>query len=258
MSTQASRARRGSIGVWVILGGAGVLVLGFVLVLSTFMFGWVNGQEVSPDTFDRRSFFYCEIPLFKVQITPVRRVNTGKGFESYLAADTKLIPASTAATPRYDLVRMNNVKPESDKCDARILCFYFDSMNESGTSYWLEWTKQNPELAKVLWPIVAKAARQQLYIFVPDLIESARQATNAKQFQRDLELVLAKKYLEFAELQQQLDRHDDAVKLYTEAITHDPQSTSAFLGRAKSHEALGQGDSAAADLAEAVKLGKGR
>src|SRR5262245_38754951 len=109
MSTQGSggsrEGKRGSWGGWMVLTGVGCLVGGVVIPGPSLIFGTVSGEELSPDTFGRRTFAYCEIPLVRWQITPIRRASAGKGVEKFLAAK-KLIPDSTEETPRWDLVRM--------------------------------------------------------------------------------------------------------------------------------------------------------
>jgi hypothetical protein len=252
-STSRTSASSGNRGLWIVLGLVGLLVGTLVLLLCSFIFGTISGEEFSPDNFDRRTFSYIEIPLVHVQIWPVHRVSSTKSLESHLITN-KLIPASSAAKPRWDLVRMTHVAPGSDKCDARILCKYFDSQNDLNTSWWLAWTEKHADLAKVFWPAIAKVAQQQLYIFVPDMFELARQATDAHKFQSELNLLLAKKYREFAEMQQGLERHEDAIKLFDESLGYKAESAAAFRGRAKSYEALEESDKAAADRLAASKL----
>ncbi len=141
--------------------------------------------------------------------------------------------------------------------EARILCAYLDAGN-SNKQLWQEWSQQHPELAKVLWPLIAKLARQELYVFIPELLVAARGATDAKQFQQRLDSLLANRYLEFARTQQQLGQHAGAVELFTGAIAHSPQLADAFAGRASSLTSLGQKDRASSDLAQARKYGSRR
>ena len=252
-STSRTTASRGNRGLWIVLSLVGLLVGALVLLVCSFLFGTITGEEFSPDTFDRRVFSYIEIPLVHLQIWPVHRVSSTKSLESHLVSN-KLVPTTSPPKPRWDLVRMTNIEPGSDKCDARILCKYFDSQNDSSKSWWLDWTEKHPDLAKVLWPAVAKVAQQQLYIFVPDMFELARTATDAKQFQTELDLLLAKKYREFGEMQQGLERHEDAIKLFDESLGYKAQSAAALRGRAKSYEALEETDKAAVDRLAASKL----
>ena len=59
--------------------------------------------------------------------------------------------------------------------DAQILCRYLDVDGDGGIKLWLQWSQQHPAAARVLWPSVARVARQELYVFVPDLFALARQ-----------------------------------------------------------------------------------
>lgn len=255
MSTATTTRATGSgtRGLWIVLGLVALLVVFLVLLFCSLVFGTVWGEEFSPDTFDRRTFTYQEIPLIHVQIWPITRTNSASSLEQLLTKN-KLIPASTNATPRWDLVSMTHVKPGSEKCDARILCLYFGNEGLAPNTVWLDWTQSNAELAKVFWPVVAKVARQQLYIFVPDLFEAARQATDPKKFQAELDLLLARKYREFGELQQGLEHHEDALTLLNESLGYRAESAAALRARAKSYEALGETDKAAADRVAASKL----
>lgn len=252
-SRPKSSRKPASRGLWIVLSLVGGLVGFLVLILCTLQFGAISGEEFSPDTFDRRAFSYLEIPLIRIQITPVNRKSSTREVEQQLVKD-KLITASSSATPRWDLVRMSSVDPKSDKCDARILCMYFDSKDADGKASWLAWNEKHPELAKLLWPAVEEVARAQLYIFVPDLVACARSATDAKKFDSELKLVLARRYREFGEIQEELGRHDDALKLFEASLGHHSDSAATLRARAKSYEALGETDKAAKDRLAATKL----
>jgi tetratricopeptide (TPR) repeat protein len=227
-------------------------------------YGRVTGEEFSPDNFTRRQFVYWEVPLLGIQVWPIDRTDDTNDLERFLTAD-KLITEikTTDAQRRWDLVQVSHGGFDQSAVgfsegEARILCSYLDAQDENKKIIWLEWSKQHQELAKILWPMVAKLARQELYVFVPDLLLAARGASDALKLQEKLEGLLADKYLEMAQVQQQLGRHAPAVELFTEVIALAPERAAAFTGRANSLAVLGEKDRATADLAQAQKIGARR
>ena len=69
-STQSSAAR-GWVPIvgWTIVGLLGATLLVFVV---TVLFGAVHGVEFCPQTFERRSYSYYELPLVHIQMTGER------------------------------------------------------------------------------------------------------------------------------------------------------------------------------------------
>jgi hypothetical protein len=254
-------ARKPGRGQFAAIGGLSLLVALLVLAYITFYFGYIEGEEFSSDTFTRRRFYYYEIPLVGLQVTPINRSMTSNSLELHLGSKG-LVPALTSQqqSGRWDLVMATRgIIPESRQVigqgEARVLCECLDSQDSKKENIWLDWTIKNDELAKVVWPVVAKLARQELYIFVPELLLHARAATDPKALKAELDALLAEKYLAFAQVQQRLGSHEQAIELYTEVLNHSPTSAEALVGRAKSLTSLGKGDKASADLAQAQSLG---
>jgi hypothetical protein len=240
---------------WVVLllavtaGILGVTVVGFAWVA---MFGLVQGEEFSPHRFERRVFYYYQIPIIGVQILPIARETTTGDVEQLLVTN-KYVARGAVRDARWDLVRDSWHAPTSPDCDARILCAYFDAVGEQGLT-WKAWTEQHPAQAKLLWPAIAEVAREGLYVLVPELIESARSFDQPGSLQTALSEALLRGYRRHGEIQQQRGRHERAIALFSRALDHDPLDVATLRGRAKSLLALGRKDKAAADLAEAQKL----
>jgi tetratricopeptide (TPR) repeat protein len=237
-----------------------LFVLGIV-VYSVSFFGHVKGEEFSPATFTRREFSYYEIPLLGLQISPIHRRDLTNVLESHLTRD-KLVTAQavTESGKRWDLViARRGLEGARGRAlaqgNARILCEYLDALDSKSVHVWLTWTTENPELAKVVWPVVAQVARQDLYIFVPDLFELARNAGDPVELKAELDRWLVQQYLAFALTQQQLNRHEAAIELYSAVLQLDPSHADALIGRAKSLTALGNDDQASDDLAKAERPG---
>ena len=126
-------------------------------LLSTLIFGWVNGEEFSPQTFQVRGFEYLQVPLLRVQVLGVERT-------APRAANANLgqwIPAD-AAPPRWDLVRGVSGHQPGPAGDAAILLAYIDS-SQGGSAPWDAWNRAHPKLAAEFWPLVAQVARENAY-----------------------------------------------------------------------------------------------
>jgi len=222
----------------------------------TTFFGTVQGEEFAPDTFERREFHYYEVPLLGLQVSPIHRSDGTGDLENYLLGEKILTDESGSKETRWDLVRAHRgLIPDRSRSiaqgDAQILCRYFDAMDGQGEKIWLQWSKKNEALAKVLWPTVAKLARQQLYVFTPDVLAVARDAADAAELEEKIVELLSAKYLDLAVCQQRLGDHELAVELFTESLSYDPDTVAALAGRAKSLSALGSTEQADADVAQA-------
>jgi hypothetical protein len=217
----------------VAFGFLGLLLIGIVLVYAVLYFGSVNGEEFSPDSFKRRRFAYWELPLFGIQITPIRHTDNTEDLERYLVAE-KLLPKAAQPENRWDLVMASVGKRSLTQGDARILCLYLDAKSKDGDSVWLKWSEDHVEMAKVLWPAIAKVARQELYSFVPDLFVLARSSTAPDQLQQMIDQALADKYYLTAETMAALDQKEIATELFAEVLHHAPDRAEAVRGRDKS------------------------
>ncbi len=204
--------------------GFGLLILLLcvvVIVYGVLWFGTVNGEEFSPDSFRRRTFSYIQLPLFGAQITPIRHTDTTNDLEKYLSAE-KLYPKADKSNSRWDLVHGSQGVTSRTQGDARILTQYLDTFNAEGDEVWLKWSEDNAELAKILWPAVAKVARDELYSFVPELFVLARTTESAVQLQDSIDQALADKYMLTAETFEALGEEEVAAELFAQAAQYAP------------------------------------
>ncbi|MBP90226.1 MAG: hypothetical protein CMJ64_26545 [Planctomycetaceae bacterium] len=244
-TNRGARKTKPSIGTRIGIGLLGVLLLAAVVILATLYFGKIGGEEFSPTRFQRRVFAYVEIPLLKVQVSPISRSDTTGDLEKYLV--TKKLLGTNTKEPRWDLVWANSGGPGGQHGEARILCTYLDSVNDEGKIAWLAWTEDNTDLAKIVWPAIAKLAGQELYSFVPDLFVLARSATDKEELQREVDLVMARSYVFVGRALQAVDNDEKAVVFFSKALTHQPGHIDALTGRAESYQTLGDIPSADAD-----------
>jgi hypothetical protein len=239
VNSAAPRTGKGRAAFW-LLGILATFGLAVVVLIATLLFGQHGGEEFCPDRFTRRSFFYFQIPLVGIQVTPIFRDDTTNSLENYLVAG-KFVSRTSTDNPRWDLVTALSAGSQVVRGDAEILCSYLDTTGDNGGLYWQHWSDTNPVAAKILWPLVAQLARQQLYLFVPELFELASAESDPKALARKLDGSLARQYLRLATIQQQLGHHDTARELLNHARRHAPDDPE-IRG---SHEAPRQAESKA-------------
>jgi hypothetical protein len=218
-----------------VFGILGLLGAVLVLFVATVMFGFHSGEEFAPDTFARRTFYFYEIPLLGIQVTPIVRDDTTNTLERDLRQYTS---SPGPSDTRWDLVFANAPGAPAFRGDAAILCDYLDMADEKGALVWKKWSDQHPELAKVLWPLVVRVAGQQLYIFLPELLDLARSESDPKALSGELRAALARQYRQLAEIQQDLGEHDTALELLEEALTYAPNDSQVLRCRDRSLQAL--------------------
>lgn len=174
--------------VMTIAGTAALLFVGF---LATMIFGNVLGTEFCPHTFERRGFAFREIPFTGIQVTSIdRRIDTGL-VELHIIAQGYLVPDHTEPKTWHllSLIRFRGTYAEGD---AELLMKYLDAEDDKGEHAWLKWSEDHPTLAKVLWPVVAKAAQDGNYLIVPDLFSHARSTTDPVELQKKLDGTMTK------------------------------------------------------------------
>jgi hypothetical protein len=241
---------------WLFRIGMGLIValaVGGVGAFIVATFGLVVGEEFSPDDFTRRRFHYFEVPLVHLKITPIYRNACTGDLEKHLAKNGFIKRRKVKKEDKqWDLVyMMRGVNQKRvNEGDSLILCGYLDLRTSESDLVWLEWTKAQPALAKSLWPAVADAARRELYMLTPDLMELCKGASDAASLRRDVRRLLARKYRDFGVAQQKLGNHEAAVELFKASLSQ-ARERKTLLARAASYDALGKQALAAKDRAAA-------
>jgi len=240
------------------IAGLSVLLMLAVLVYVTITLGHVRGEEIASETFQRRTFEYFQLPVIELQISGITRTDSTGDLENYLI-DKKIISVAKTKIPpdesiRWDLVRGNRFGTVFKRGEAEILCHYLDTHDADQKNVWVEWSKENPKLAKVIWPAVVSVAQQELYILVPELLELATNATDPDVLKTQLTELQFQQYLRVATTQQQLARHELAVELFSHSLDRSPNNIDALERRAVSLAALGNTEKAEADLAQVREL----
>ncbi len=238
--------------------GLSLLLMVAVLAYVTVILGHVQGEEIASETFQRREFKYYQLPFIELQVSGITRTDSTGDLETYLI-DEKIISVAKPTTSldestRWDLIRANRFGTVFSRGEAEILCHYLDSVNTDGDNVWVEWSKEKPKLAKVIWPVVVSVAQRELYHFVPELLELATNATDPEALKTQLAELQSAQYLRVAKTQQQLARHELAVELFSYSLDNSPDGIDALQRRAVSLEALGKTEKAEADLAQVREL----
>jgi hypothetical protein len=210
----------------------------FLLSASAMLFGGVEGEEFAPLRFQRRAFHYFELPLTGIQVWPVRRVVTTTELEQFLIKQ-KYVPCCTIPA-RRDLIRSRRSGRSWHAGQASIIRQYLDAMDDQGSNYWLGWTRQQPDLARVLWPEVAALAGEQLYVLLPDLFQLAIAAENAVALRDEFDRMLAGKFEQLAEIRSELEDYTTAAKYYARALDYDPERLSCQIGQARCSAVVGE------------------
>lgn len=241
-------------GLRVFFGLLIVVSIGGVVSFVTMTFGRVQGEEFSPDDFTRRRFHYFELPIVGFKVSPIYRQATTGQLERHLVKKKILARRKVKAeNKQWDLIHIQRGMRPPVEADPTILCGYLDLRGDDGKLKWLTWTEAQPALAKILWPAVADAARRELYILTPDLLELGKSVADEEEFRRQMRALLGGKYRDFGIAQHKLGNHDAAVDLLSAALKWSPGDAQALSARADAYDALGKKDLAAKDSAAANK-----
>lgn len=163
------------------------------------VFGRISGIEISNQDLTAREFYYWQIPIARIQVTPVyRQPLSACSSENEIASLLK--PLQPGITPQWDLVEFNDafVNDGRSRSDGAILWEYLQ-VNQDANFFWVEWTKKHPTRAKELWPAIQDLARSRLYSGMPKLFELYRygDSDNSLIPERDEAITeLAKFYIE--------------------------------------------------------------
>ncbi len=215
---------------------------GGMLVIATLQFGLITGEEFAPDTFQRRSYWYYELPIVRLKVSPVTRSVTRDQLATLLIA--RKYVTLNSPPKRWDLVHAHRGRTIWRQGDAQILGRY---LQDQPTGYWETWTKDHPKLAQILWPEVAKLARKELYLVLPALFDEALRHEQPESLREQLDLLLAQQYEHLATREVGMGNLSAAVEYFTDALRHQPARPAALAGRAECYDQLGQTGQATAD-----------
>ena len=182
-----------------------------------------SGKEFSPDDFSVRYFTYRYEPITETVLSG-RTFTKDSGWLPSLVAD-KLVKPVYKKEKTWHLVHDNGnyFHGASADSDARFLIDFLSLQNENHENTWTEWNSENPKLAKVLWPLIAEMARDEMYLIVGDVFSFVldTDVSEPKKFQADLQKEVAKAYLKMGKFDFENDDLESAKIRISKSIKHD-------------------------------------
>jgi hypothetical protein len=180
---------------WVPIAGwtfLGILGTTLAVFIATITFGAVHGIEFCPQTFERRSYSYFELPIVGWQVTGERHEDLTGDTEKTVTSKSYVTPPSGGKQDWHVLVGSKGTRLRQPG-DAGILVKYLDATDVGSNLRWDHWTLEHDEQAKVLWPAVQQLALAQRYVFVPDLFDLAKTISDPADLKAAIDRLLASK-----------------------------------------------------------------
>src|SRR6266568_5109865 len=108
---------------WTLMGllGSALLVL-----IATLTFGAVHGTEFCPQTFERRSYSYYELPIVRIQVTGERHEDLTGATEVVLTSKKYITPPASGRQDWHVLVGSRGRRLRLPG-DAGLLMLYLDA-----------------------------------------------------------------------------------------------------------------------------------
>ena len=182
--------------------------------------GYVSGREFSPTHFQQRDFSFYEIPLLHIQITPIKRSSATPATAIYVRQNGLI--TTPAGTPKYwHIVSLSRGLTGTTPADAGLLMDQME-LGSSGDEYWRTWSKDHPQHAKILWPLIQKLSIRELYLLMPPLFELTQVEQTPQELQAKLDERLQRDYVQLVQDMRDADRNDLAETLLSEAIGDYP------------------------------------
>lgn len=214
--TNHPRRRGGRQWFWNLALGA-VIIAGS-LVGIVLLFGRVSGREFAPSHFQLRRFSFLEIPMLRVQVSPVRYTSMHPALARYLRTKGK-ITVHPSRAGQWHLVELRRGGGEPVPADAKLLVDFLEqradrppaSANAVASGHatpghsgaptglsqlekWHQWSLDHPAMATALWPKVQQLALRELYVLIPDLFRIADEATSEPEMSAAIDALLVTRY----------------------------------------------------------------
>jgi hypothetical protein len=202
---------------WSLLALLGVAFFGYTF---TVMFGAVHGIEFSPQSFERRSYSFYEVPLLGIQLTAKREEDLSSNTETFLTSNKYIVPPASGKKDWHIVVGSRGPRLQR-KGDAAILIQYLDAKDAQEYHRWVKWSEDHPQQAKVFWPALQILASHELYVFVPALFELTKGAEDVELFRQALDREVADRLLFLKRRLDERGDHEAAQKVEKEAAALD-------------------------------------
>lgn len=149
----------------------GVLV-GALFAIVIAIRGRVSGVEFAPSHFQTRSFSFYEIPFVHWAITPITRKVSTEPVARQIRTKSWITTPRGKAPSDWHIASISR-GPSTTPGDASLLTSTLE-LRSGGKAFWKQWNLDHPRSAAVLWPIVQKLAKRELYVIIPELLLLAR------------------------------------------------------------------------------------
>ena len=174
---------------WSLLGTLGTTLAVFIVTIT---FGAVHGIEFCPQTFERRSYSYYELPLIGLQVTGVRYEDLTGDTEKTVTSNNYVSAPAGGKKDWHVLVGSKGTRLRKPG-DAGILMQYLDATDVGTNLRWQHWTEEHADLAKVLWAAVQELAIAERYVFVPDLFDLTKTISDPAELKAASDRILSEK-----------------------------------------------------------------
>jgi len=207
-------------------------VFAFVSCLYSVFGCHYSGEEFSPDDFSFRSFSYRYEPITGTVFSGRSYSPNPRNWLPNLVK-SQLIKPVCNKEKKWDLVHDNGYyySGSSVDSDARFLVDYLSLQNESGENTWTTWNAEHPDLAKVLWPLIAQMARDDMYLVLSDVFTFVLKSNASKpeKFQADLHQEVAKAYLKLGKFDFENNDLESAKDRISKSIEYDSTQEASML-----------------------------
>ncbi len=253
-STAKPRKRKSKLRIWVsVLGGLFAIVIVGIVVRTQ---GRVSGVEFTPTHFQQREFSFYEIPILHLQITPIKRRSSTPATALYLRQNSLVKIAKGPPTDdSWHVVSVSRGLAGQRPIDAKLLVDQLEAQPQSDP-FWEKWSIDNPEHAKVLWPVIQKLAQRELYVLIPKVFELARQDSQPDELAERIDEYLRQEYSQLITDMRDANRDELADGLVAEILADFPDDPElAKLRQSSSAAADSDGDSGV-DREDAASTGR--
>jgi hypothetical protein len=213
-------------GTWIWLSVTSLLVLlffGAIFVGWAFLAGFVEGEEFSPDTFRKRKFSYVKMPIIGTVIRNRDTYDITGSVEQHLVSGNFIQPINVD-NESWDLIGDLKSDIDSVDCDARFLADILEMRTADHQLYWMNWTIDHDKSARIVWPEVARLARDGLYWAIPELMGIANQTDESRtqQFQQEVNQYVSQIYLDQARQAYRNEEFKSALHLAKQSVDVQP------------------------------------
>ena len=220
-----------------LFGGVVLICIAGLVSFFILNFGWVQGEQLNPVTFEHRRFQYVRLPPSNIHLYPVSYEPDNSPIHDFLKKNKVL---SKIEQPKNSIWHESHSTSggASQTGDAKILVDYLAESDEDGKKlFWIDWSEKNPEMADVFWPLVSKVAQAEAYLIVPELFPFVRTLKDKQTFETKLKKMTADLTGSLGSDFHAVQEFDKAIPLYSLAIDLDAENDEYIQKRSECYEA---------------------